>query len=202
MAREGRLEVWEGMWLSSAILLPLGVFFTYKAVNDSAVFNLDAYTNFFRRLTGRNETRNVQMKEVIMDEVDKSQALAMLSELKNSCSQFLSVNASRQNYIQYWLKGYNREKIHDLSDKLETMVTYLSNSRDKIVINKLMDYPIMRSLWFYRPTKYRWSAYVCMAVLPVGLLVYLIGLKSQSKLKQDITTIINVSKEIEKQLLK
>lgn len=202
MAREGRLEVWEGMWLSSAILLPLGIFFTYKAVNDSAVFNLDAYTNFFRRITGRNETRNVQMKEVIMDEVDKSQALAMLSELKNSCSQFLSANASRQNYIQYWLKGYNREKIHDLSDNLETMVTYLSNSRDKIIINKLMDYPIMRSLWLYRPTKYRWLAYVCMAVLPVGLLVYLFGLKCQSKLKQEIATIINVSKEIEKQLLK
>lgn len=42
LARDGRWEVWQGMWLSSAVLLPLGVFFTYKAVNDSAVFNADA----------------------------------------------------------------------------------------------------------------------------------------------------------------
>ena len=34
LARDGRWEVWRGMWLSSAVLLPLGVFFTYKAVWD------------------------------------------------------------------------------------------------------------------------------------------------------------------------
>ncbi|MDE7146821.1 MAG: LptF/LptG family permease, partial [Duncaniella sp.] len=37
-ARDGKWEVWEGMWLSAAVLLPLGIFFTYKDVNDSAVF--------------------------------------------------------------------------------------------------------------------------------------------------------------------
>ena len=41
MARDGRWEVWEGMWLSSAVLLPLGIFLTYKAVNDADVFNKD-----------------------------------------------------------------------------------------------------------------------------------------------------------------
>ena len=49
LARDGKWEVWEGMWLSAAVLLPMGVFFTYKAVNDSAVFNKDAYLNFFRK---------------------------------------------------------------------------------------------------------------------------------------------------------
>lgn len=46
LARDGRWEVWEGMWLSSAVLLPLGIFLTYKAVKDSAVFNPDVYINF------------------------------------------------------------------------------------------------------------------------------------------------------------
>ena len=35
-ALNGRSAVWEGMWLSSAVLLALGIFLTYKAVNDSA----------------------------------------------------------------------------------------------------------------------------------------------------------------------
>ena len=60
MARDARIEVWEGMWMSTAILLPLGIFVTYKAVNDSAVFNKDAYLNFFRKLTGRNQVRHVE----------------------------------------------------------------------------------------------------------------------------------------------
>ncbi|WP_301383362.1 LptF/LptG family permease, partial [uncultured Duncaniella sp.] len=52
LARDGKWPVWQGMWLSAAVLLPLGIFFTYKAVNDSAVFNKDAYLNFFRRFFG------------------------------------------------------------------------------------------------------------------------------------------------------
>ncbi|WP_301745491.1 LptF/LptG family permease, partial [uncultured Duncaniella sp.] len=55
LARDGKWPVWQGMWLSAAVLLPLGIFFTYKAVNDSAVFNKDAYLNFFRRFFGVSE---------------------------------------------------------------------------------------------------------------------------------------------------
>ncbi len=43
LAREGVLDVWEGMWLSSFVLLPIGIFLTYKAAKDSTLFNAEAY---------------------------------------------------------------------------------------------------------------------------------------------------------------
>ncbi len=49
MAREGVIPVYEGMWLSSALLLPLGLFLMYKATTDSALFDRDAYAKFFNR---------------------------------------------------------------------------------------------------------------------------------------------------------
>ena len=52
MARDGVWPVWQGVWLSSFILFPLGAFITYKAINDSALFNADAYRNFYIRLFG------------------------------------------------------------------------------------------------------------------------------------------------------
>lgn len=200
MARNGTVEVWQGMWLSSAVLLPLGIFFTYKAVNDSAVFNRDAYLNFFRKLIGRNEVRNVQLKEVIMDEVISEEAVAMVNALMQQCREFIDKNKARQSYFTYWIKGYDRHVLHSISDNLENTVQYLSNSRDKIVINKLMDYPILRSLWFYHPTNYRWLAYTCATLLPIGLPVYLVGLRCQKHLKTEIKTILNVSGEILKQI--
>lgn len=200
MARNGSLEVWQGMWLSSAVLLPLGIFFTYKAVNDSAVFNRDAYMNFFRKLFGRGEVRNVQMKEVIMDEVVPTEAIDKLHSLIGKAQEFINENRQRQGYITYWVKGYSRRKLHALSEDVESVVEYMSNSRDKIIINKLMDYPILRSLWFYHPTNYRWLAYSCAVLLPVGLPVYLIGTKCQKTLKNEIVSIVNVSNEILKQL--
>ena len=44
-ATEGFWEVWQGVWLSSAILLPIGVFLTYKAAKDAEMFNKDTYSN-------------------------------------------------------------------------------------------------------------------------------------------------------------
>ncbi len=48
LARDGVWEVWQGMFLSSFVLAPLGIFLTYKAMNDSALMNADAYVHFFK----------------------------------------------------------------------------------------------------------------------------------------------------------
>lgn len=52
MARDGVWPVWAGVWFSSFILFPLGTFITYKAINDSALFNADAYRNYYIKLFG------------------------------------------------------------------------------------------------------------------------------------------------------
>lgn len=43
MAREGIWEAYEGMWLSSGVLLPIGIFLTYKAVVDATLLNPEQY---------------------------------------------------------------------------------------------------------------------------------------------------------------
>lgn len=62
MARDGVWAVWQGVWLSSFVLFPLGVFLTYKAMNDSALFNSEAYIKFFskfRRKKNKNKSQPI-----------------------------------------------------------------------------------------------------------------------------------------------
>ncbi|HOI00142.1 MAG TPA: LptF/LptG family permease [Bacteroidales bacterium] len=42
-AREGVLEPWQGMWLASAVLLPLGVFLTARATADAPIMDADIW---------------------------------------------------------------------------------------------------------------------------------------------------------------
>lgn len=49
MALEGAIPVESGMWMATLILLPIGLFFTFKATSDSALFSGDAYINFFKK---------------------------------------------------------------------------------------------------------------------------------------------------------
>jgi len=48
MARDGLWEPVLGGWISSAVLFPLGLFLTYKAVKDSQILNGDAYIIFIK----------------------------------------------------------------------------------------------------------------------------------------------------------
>jgi lipopolysaccharide export system permease protein len=42
-AKSGEWTVYKGMWFSSAILIPIGFFLTYKAMRDSQLFNQEFY---------------------------------------------------------------------------------------------------------------------------------------------------------------
>lgn len=196
MARDGKTEVWQGIWLSSAVLLPLGVFFTWKAVNDSAVFNKDAYLNFFRKILGNTEVRKLEYKEVVMEDVDKKTALDNLSLLEQHCRDFLARYPQRQSLPAYWLKGYSRSSIHALKDEIEKNVEYLSNSRRRLVVLKLMDMPVLRSLWVYHPTNYKWASWAAIALTPVTIWIYLFGLKEQKYLRHEIQTTISVCDQL------
>jgi len=55
MVKGDELEPYQGMWISSLLLLPLGLFFTYKATRDSEMFNFTAYTSFFLKLLKKRE---------------------------------------------------------------------------------------------------------------------------------------------------
>jgi len=55
-AKENTMTPFTGMWLATFVLVPVGVFLTWKAMRDSQLFNKEYYRKvggFFRRITGR-----------------------------------------------------------------------------------------------------------------------------------------------------
>jgi lipopolysaccharide export system permease protein len=50
LAREGVVSCFTGMWLSSFVLFPIGLFLTIKAMRDSQLFNNEAYFRFFKKV--------------------------------------------------------------------------------------------------------------------------------------------------------
>jgi lipopolysaccharide export system permease protein len=54
---EGVVPAWQGIWFSSAVLLPIGIFLTVKASNDASLFDIDAWANYFKNLLKPREHR-------------------------------------------------------------------------------------------------------------------------------------------------
>jgi len=140
MARDGKVEVWAGIWLSAAVLLPLGVFLTYKAMKDSAVFDFDAYKNAVRRLTGKMR-RELEVKEFTMQEVEPAEALEWLHRLQDACvslSEAYKVMKLPKRIYYIFRKFPLRDRAQLV---LNDAVDYLSNSRRKDIISLVNRYP-------------------------------------------------------------
>jgi lipopolysaccharide export system permease protein len=53
LAKEGSVPVYQGMWMATIILLPIGIFLTYKATADSTLFDYTAYLDWFKKKFAR-----------------------------------------------------------------------------------------------------------------------------------------------------
>jgi lipopolysaccharide export system permease protein len=49
MVEENVIGTFAGMWAASYILMPIGIFLTYKATTDSVIMNIDTYLLFFKK---------------------------------------------------------------------------------------------------------------------------------------------------------
>lgn len=50
LVEEDVVGAFAGMWASTYILLPIGVFLTYKATTDSVILNIETYLMFFKKV--------------------------------------------------------------------------------------------------------------------------------------------------------
>ena len=50
MVKEDLVNTFAGTWAASFILLPIGIFLTYKATTDSSILNTETYFLFFKRI--------------------------------------------------------------------------------------------------------------------------------------------------------
>ncbi|MBR5003103.1 MAG: LptF/LptG family permease, partial [Bacteroidaceae bacterium] len=152
LAREGVWPVWQGIWLSSAVLMPLGIFLTSRATKDSAVLNLDVYADFFRHILGRDKVRKVSHKEIVMTAMEPTVAEQKVTALTEICRHYLA-SARRLSYMAYWMRGYDLDTLRNIADDLEAMVAYTAETTDNLITTKLMDYPVLQPQQILAPTR-------------------------------------------------
>ncbi len=195
LAREGVWPVWQGIWLSSAVLLPLGVFLTTRATKDSAVLNLDLYAEFFRHLFGKDKVRDITIKELVMSPMQPDIAIIKVQELTSQCQNFINAN-KRLNYVNYWLKGYDVESLKVLATSLNAMVEYTSETTERLVATKLMDYPVIIAEPILMPVSVKALRVAAMIFFPIGLPIFWIADNRYKNLKLKINSVCESNEEL------
>lgn len=139
-ARDGKTAVWEGVWLSSFVLLPLGVFLTYKAMRDSAVLNGDAYKNFFRRLRGL-QRRELELKQYAMEDVTPARAMASLRPMLDACTEVKEQWDALPFYRKAFYTIWRFKPFDMLAERMNSLIDLLANSKNPHTIQLINNYP-------------------------------------------------------------
>lgn len=191
MSRQGSWPIWIGHWLAIAIMSPLAVFVTYKAMNDSMVFNADGWKRFFTRLLGLRAKRSIQGKEVVIEPPHYKQDNETLLQINCEVMEYSRRHnlKSLPNFIKVFFKYEEDHDIEAISDKLEKVIRDLSNTRDKQVMHLINRYPVLAVKAHTRPFDRRWMNIVAAIIVPVGIFTYLRMWRFRLRLLRDLKVI-------------
>lgn len=191
MARGGMWTIWFGKGIALAVLTPLAVFFTYKANNDSVVFNMDFYRNFFMKLLGLRMKRSVYRKDVIINDPQYAADAEELVRINADITAYAHENnlLIAPNPIKVFFKYSPDHTIEGISERMEAVIEDLSNTKDKLILSRLNDYPFMTVRAHTRPFEHKWLNVVVAIIVPVGAFLYLRMWRFRLRLLRDLRAI-------------
>lgn len=192
LGREGSIPVWFGMWVSTLVLAPIGIFFTVKSNNDSVVFNMDSYVAFFRKLWGIRVKRHIVRKEVIINDPSYSESVESLNRLVDECQEYRRTHNMRAfpNYLNIFFRTERDNDVERISEHLEECVEVLSNSKDRQILRDLNLMPVLDAHAHTAPFHNRKLNVVSGILLPVGIILLFRMAHFRRRLKKDLRTIV------------
>lgn len=194
MTRDGVWIHWVGMWFSSMILLPLGVFLTYKAMTDSVIMSTDMYVGFFRKLFFIREKRSYTIKDVVIEELKYDEITTKTQLLDEEITLHLE-KYQLLRYSTYWLDSGYDNSLNKIKTELENILNQLSNTRRSAIIEKAKEYPILIN--YVRPFKAGSTLdKTLMYLFPIGIAIKLISIPFQRRINRDLKLIIKLNAEL------
>lgn len=203
MINSGQIPVWAGMWLSSAVILPLGTFLTYKASRDSATLNADAYVVLFRRIFHPNYSRQLEYKEIIMQPATSEEVLREIGQLQSQMDALLGMTYAQSRGLRLDRLPDFATAYQQLYQQLEETVETLHNYPDKYVFAQLLSLPMLGKTFANTLWQNRLCVWICIPLLPISLLLMLylgIALRRNKRQLHQMPPILNhIVKQIESQ---
>ncbi len=199
MARDGKWIVWMGMWTSSAVLAPLGIFLTYKSNKDSVVLNADAYINWFKKIVGIRSVRHIFKKEVIIHDPDYARLTGDLEQLSAECKAYAAKKRLEKapNYFKLWMASEDDNEVMAINEKLEALVEEMSNTKSATLIGALNNYPVISVSAHVRPFHIYWLNLAAGVIFPIGLFFYFRIWTFRVRLAKDMERIIKNNEQIQ-----
>ena len=198
MARDDQWTVWYGMTISTVVLAPIACFFTYKANNDSVVFNIDMYKQVLMRILGLRTHRHIYRKEVIIEDpiyaLDSYHLLQISEQIKQYSEEHKLLHLP--NPIHVFFRPGDDQTIEKIVGQLEDVIDDLANTKDAQILGYLNHYPVVATHAHTRPFRRKWLNIISGLILPLGIFFYCRMCRFRLRLRKDLNRILETNQQV------
>lgn len=202
--RESVLTSFQGMWLSSLILVVAGVFLTYQATNDSAILNIDTYLNWIREKTGLRKNMMLEKKVHILGrfelieipKVKLQEDFTAISDMAKQCIESLQTDVN-------WLVLAKKAAINTGFFYLIEFAIHYNSFIDQVILStwfripyfkkRLVEFPVINGRIadpFLRNKLVQWMN---MVIFPLGIVRLLYVRYKVMSIRRNLKKVIELS---------
>ena len=204
-AREGAMTPLQGIWMSTFIIFTIGIFLTWMATRDSAIFNQEWYAIWFRK--GLNfifTTNRIPRPEMAYmaspADLTPENMVNMLEELSLSCKQYLEGDFRKHTRLgEIW---YQQEdagltgigKCHD------HILSILKQSDVDMIKETVAEYPPVMLLHYKIKKEATWQIIAAIVIFPVWIYLYLKMWIQKFALRNELRNMMSANRNLVNEL--
>ncbi|MDR1172823.1 MAG: LptF/LptG family permease [Bacteroidales bacterium] len=203
--REGALTSFEGMWLSTFIVLPIGIFLTFMATRDSSIFNQELYVNYMKKsLSFMFATHRIPRPEVdytaTSTDLAPENMIVKLEELSQHCKLYLEGDFRKHmRFSKIWYKQED-QALAGIADRYDNVRAILQQSNVDMIRETVAEYP-RAALHNYKIKKDSSRQVMAAGIIfPVWLYLYLKAWIQKYSLRNELRNIMGANRNLMNEL--
>ena len=204
-AREAAMTPFEGMWLATFIVFPIGVFLTWMATRDSSIFNQELYVAYIKKglnfifITYRTPRSEITYTATAAD-LKPETMIAKLDELSSKCKNYLEGDFRKiMKFSQIWQKQ-DDDALTEIALGYDYIKAVLKQSDVEMIREEVSEYP-NATLHDYKIKKISKGHVIGAAVVfPVWCYLFLKSWIQKYTLRNDLRQIMGANRNLVNEL--
>ncbi len=200
-AKTGSMTPFEGMWMSTFIVLPLGVFLTYQATRDSSIFNQELYLSYIKKglniifVTHRMPRPDIIYKATATDLMPENM-VTKLEQLSHACRLYLEGEFRKVlTFRKIWHKQEDIALL-DIAHQYDSIKAILKQSDIDMIKETVVEYPRVAFHNYRIERKNIWQLMVSAVIFPIWIYLYLKALIQKYTLRNELNNVIGANRNL------
>ena len=204
-AREGAFTPFGGMWMSTFIILSVGVFLTAMATRDSPIFNPELYLGYIRKglnliFVTHHTPRPDMAYQATLTDLAPENMMTQLNDLSLHCKRYLE--GDFRKYMRFNKIWYQHEDVEltEIGNRYDNILAILKQSDIDMISESVAEYP-SAALHNYKIKKIAsWQVLAVAVLFPVWFYLNLKAAIQKYSLRNELRNILTANQNLVNEL--